>query len=117
MPTTDKHDVHPQRKLGGNVLTGITRGAFRPTIEASFYVGTNFAALYDAAQAATQTSAKFTCNIGSVTLKKYRFEFWKCYVDWAQVDWSASNGFVKVMLTPEYSTSNSGVMTMTRAIV
>lgn len=105
-----------QRKMGGTVLNGITRGAFIPSIEASFYVGTNLPAIYDAANANTQSSAKLTVNIGSVTLKKYRFEFWKCYVDWSQLDWGGENGFVKLMITPEYSPSNSGVLTMTRAI-
>ena len=113
----DYADRTPQRKMGGVNLIGITRGAFRPVINASFYVGANVSALRDAAHANTQTAAKFTINIGSVTLKKYRVEFWNCYVDWAHVNWDQPTGFLDVRIIPAYTAANSGVMTLTRAIV
>ncbi len=107
-------DIQP--KLGGDVLNGLARGAFQPVIKMRCYLDTNFAALFDAARASTQTNQKFTVNFGSVTAKKYRMEFWKCYVDMAPTAFDQPNAFHDITITPVYSTSNGGVMTLTRAI-
>lgn len=112
-----KYDAREaQPKLGGDVLSGITRGAFRPSIKMRFYIDANHAAIYDAARAQNQTPAKVTINIGSVTLKKYKFEFWDCYLDMAAPDYTGANAFLDIVATPVYNRSNSGVMTLTRAI-
>lgn len=113
-----KYDARdPQPKLGGDVLSGIARGAFRPTIKMRFYVDANHAAIYDAARTQNQTPAKVTLNLGSVTLKKYKFEFWDCYLDMAAPDYTGSSAFLDIMATPVYNRTNSCVMTLTRALV
>jgi hypothetical protein len=106
----------PQRQMGSGTLNGITRGALTPAINAKFYVGPNFDAMRAAAMSSAQTPAKFTINAGSVTTKKYRWEFWDCYVDFAAMNFDQPTGFVDVRITPAYKPSNSGVVTMTRAI-
>lgn len=109
-------DRTPQPVMGNYVLEGITLGKFQPLIKVKFRLGTNFAAIVDAARVGTQTPAKFTVNFGSVTAKKYRQEFWKCYVVSAPPDFSAPEAFYEMTLQPTWSVSNSGVMTMTRAL-
>lgn len=112
----DYQDREPQPKIGGDVLNSITRGAFMPSVKLRFYVDTNYAAIYDAARQPNQTPAKLTLNLGSVTLKKYKLEFWDCYLDMAAPDYTNPSAFLDVTVTPAYNRSNSGVLTFTRAL-
>lgn len=105
-----------QPKLGTDALAGITRGTLRVSIAAKFYLQTNFAAMYDAAQTTLQTAAKITVNLGSISGKKYRFEFWNAHVDLAAPDFSGATAFQMVTITGVYSAANTGVITMTRAL-
>lgn len=107
----------PQPKVGTDDLVGIARGAYQPIITLKCYVGTNYSTNSDAARAQTQTAAKVTVNMGSITLKKYKWEFNLCYLDSAMSDFSGANGFITLVLRANYSTSTSSVMTLTRAVV
>jgi hypothetical protein len=107
-------DIQP--KIGGDVLNGIARGAFQPQIKLRCYLDANFMALFNAPRATEQTAEKFTVNLGSVTGKKYRMEFWKCYVDMAPTAFDQPNAFHDITITPRYSSTDTCVMTLTRAI-
>lgn len=107
-------DIQPV--IGGDILAGIARGALTPTITLKCYADSNFMAAYNAARVSNQTAAKLTVNLGSVTGKKYRFEFWNCYTDAAPMDFSGNNAFVTITLNPAYSQANTGVLTLTRAL-
>jgi hypothetical protein len=106
----------PQPQLSSDNLAGVTRGAFRPQIKMRLYLDTNFKALFDVSRANEQTAAKFTANFGSVTGKKYKFEFHKCNVDIAKAAFDQPSAFHEVTLTARYSAAESCVMTLTRAI-
>jgi hypothetical protein len=107
-------DIQP--KIGGDVLNGIARGAFQPQIKLRCYLDANFMALFNAPRATEQTAEKFTVNLGSVTGKKYRMEFWKCYVDMAPTAFDQPNAFHDITITPRYSSTDTCVMSLTRAI-
>ena len=105
-----------QPVIGGDALAGIARGALTPTITIKAYVDANFMAAYNAARVNNQTAAKLTINLGSVTGKKYKLEFWNCYTDAAPLDFTGNNAFVTITLNAAYSQANSGVLTLTRAL-
>ena len=108
--------IDPQGAIGQDALIGIARGGFVPVITVKFYIDSNFAAFRDAARQTTQTPVKVTVNLGSVTLKKYKLEFWTCYVDMAAPDYGGASMFQTVTIMPQYSPGNNGVLTVTRAI-
>lgn len=102
---------------GGTTLYGVTRGACRATAKLRCFVDANFMAIYNASRSVTaQTPALFTANFGSVTLKKYKVELLKCYIDIAPLDLSGATAFHDITLTASYSTADSAVMKLTRAI-
>ena len=105
-----------QPKMGGDGLVGITRGGFQPKITAKFYVDTNFQAFHDAVRSSAQTSFKVTLNFGSVTAKKYRYEFWSCIADMAPLDFSSATGYMSVTFTALHNTAQGCVLTITRAV-
>ena len=109
-------DRDGQPKLGTDTLAGIARGAFRPMLKFKFYIQSNFQALYDAARVQTQTTAKVTVNMGSVTLKKYKWEFWDCNINTSALELGGSSGFLNVTVEPKYSPANSCILTLTRAV-
>jgi len=103
--------------IQGTTLYGITPGACRVTADLRFYVDSNFKALYDAArQAATQTTAALSVTLGSVTTKKYTFDIMKATIDMADLDLAATTGFIDVKVVSQYSTSDTAVMKLTRAV-
>lgn len=106
-----------QPQVGTSTLAGITRGGFIPKITVKLYTDTNFAALRDIARQQSQSTVKVTINLGSVTGKKYKMEFWTCYIDMSALDFSNPTTFLNVVLSPAFSTSNGCIMTMTRALV
>lgn len=105
-----------QPKIGGDGLVGIARGALVATLEAKAYIGTNFAVQRDLARAVTQTNFKITLSLGSITLKKYTFEFFNCFTDMAATDFTAVNGFLNLKFAATYSEAQSCVVKVTRAI-
>ena len=106
----------PQPKITGDTLVGIARGAPNFRLKGKVYVGPNLLALYDLPRQPTNTAFKITVNLGSVTLKKYRLEFWKCYAQFATSDYTAPNAFINFEALATYSTTDNGYLTMTRAL-
>ena len=106
---------NPQPRISSNDLCGITRGDFLPTLSARIYVEANFAAIYNAARARQATFA-VTVPIGSVTGEKYTMVFHSCRFDGTAVDLSGADAFHVVPIIPQYSTSESCVVTITRAV-
>ena len=109
--------IDAQSAIGQDLLIGIARGGLLPVITVKFYVDTNFAAFRDSVRQTAQTPFKITVNLGSVTLKKYKLEFWSCYADMTAPDYTGSSMFQTVTFRPQYSAANNGVVTITRNLV
>ncbi|MCD1619131.1 hypothetical protein K7H20_13760 [Salipiger manganoxidans] len=104
-----------QPKISSNDLCGITRGDFLPVLTANIYLEANFLAIYNAARA-RHDPFSVTIPLGSVTGEKYTIEFPRCHFASTSIDTTGAAVMQNVTIHPEYSTSDSATVIITRAV-
>lgn len=104
-----------QPKIASDDLCGIARGSFLPVLTAKIYVEANFLAIYNAARARHSAFA-VAVPLGSVTGEKYTLSFPVCKFGAVDIDQSGANLLQTVQILPQYDTSSSCVLSITRAV-
>ncbi|MEB3419903.1 phage tail tube protein [Salipiger marinus] len=104
-----------QPKISSNDLCGITRGDFLPVLTANIYLEANFLEIYNAARA-RHDPFSVTIPLGSVTGEKYTIEFPRCHFASTSIDTTGTAAMQNVTIHPEYSTSDSATVIITRAV-
>lgn len=105
-----------QPKIGSDDICGITRGDCVPVLTANMYIEANFLAIYNAARDRTDAPFAVTVPIGSVSGEKYSLVFPSCNFGPADLDMSGTGVMQQVVIHPKYSTGDSHVMELTRAV-